>query len=106
MQRAFLAIVFLSVSTSALGADSIAFGPAPEGDPKAVALKIIRANFDPPDCPKVSKAVRLSEDKSIRATCSNGEVFRVATMEEPGSKKKMEIAMKCSAARKMGIKGC
>ncbi len=71
--------------------------PAPAGEPTMVAQRIITYNEHP--CPLVVSATRLG-DGSIRARCNNGEVYRVAVM------KGIEIAMRCSAAEKMGIKGC
>lgn len=50
-------------------------------------------------CGTVTAAIRLS-DGSVRATCSNGEIYRVMTLRGE------LIAMKCSAAERMGIKGC
>jgi hypothetical protein len=40
------------------------------------------------------------KDGSIRAVCSNGEAYRVFTV------KGMTVAMKCSAAAKLGVSGC
>ena len=72
-------------------------GPAPSGTPATVAARII-ANADHP-CPKVLDAFRM-DDGSVRATCSNGETYRIATLNGT------EFALRCSAASKMGVKGC
>lgn len=62
-----------------------------------IASRAIREAEHP--CGTVAAAVRLS-DGSVRAVCSNGEVYRVMTLRGE------LIAMKCSAAERMGIKGC
>jgi hypothetical protein len=77
--------------------------PAPAGNPKVVAGKIIRDNFTKNDCPAVISAGRLS-DGTIKATCSNRESFRVLTL--PALGKKPYLAMRCSAVIKLGISGC
>lgn len=88
------------------GADSVAFGAAPEGDPKAVAQRIVQANFEPKDCPKIVTATRLTPDQSIKIACSNGETFRVFTIFDSKRGKTQEVAMRCSAVAKLGVKGC
>lgn len=75
------------------------FGAAPAGEPVAVAQRIIRTNFDRTICPRVTRAQRL-EGGSIRATCSNGETFRVFQIDGQA------VALRCSAARRRGIEGC
>jgi hypothetical protein len=72
-------------------------GPAPSGDPMRVAGHMIAAAQHP--CPRLTAASRLG-DGSIRATCSNGEVYRLATVNGE------DVAMKCSAAARVGVKGC
>lgn len=72
-------------------------GPAPAGEPKPVALAVIRDADHP--CPKVTRAERLS-DGSIKAVCSNGEDYRVFSV------KGKPAAMRCSAARRLGVDGC
>lgn len=72
-------------------------GPAPAGDPKVVGARVI-AEADHP-CPKVLDAVRLN-DGSLRAVCSNGEAYRVFAFNGKS------IAMRCSAAAKLGVGGC
>ena len=87
-------------------ASSITFGAAPEGDEKTVALRIMQANFDPKDCPKLVKATRLPQDGSIKIACSNGETFRIGTIFDAKRGKMTEFAMRCSAALKLGVTGC
>lgn len=50
-------------------------------------------------CPAVVAAVRLS-DGSLRAVCSNSEIYRVMMF------KGEWLAMKCSAAERLGVQGC
>lgn len=83
-------------------AGSISIGAAPEGNPKAVAAKIIKYNF--PACRSVSAAKRLS-DGSILATC-DGTSYRVFTMYSPSKGKMLELAMNCVAASQFGVGGC
>jgi len=75
-------------------------GPAPAGNATEVALRIIRENFDPPDCPSVVNAIRL-RDGSIKALCSNKQTFRVFSIRPPGPTG--NYAMRCSAVLKLGI---
>jgi hypothetical protein len=75
------------------------FGPAPSGEPVGVARKVIEANFEKNDCPRVASAQRL-EDGSVTAECSNSERFRVF------SGPTGLVAMKCSALTLLGIEGC
>lgn len=72
--------------------------PAPPGDAKTVALRVIREAEHP--CPKLTEAKR-SADGSLLARCSNGEkylVFSVRTVS-----KTMDVAMWCSAAAAIGV---
>lgn len=78
----------------------IAVGPAPSGEPTVVAQTVIQQNFPRAVCRLVIQALRLG-DGSIRARCSNGEVFRVARVDPVGP-----VAMRCSAAVTLGIGGC
>ena len=71
--------------------------PAPQGNPKAVATLAI-TDADHP-CGTVRDAVRLN-DGGIRAVCSNGEAYRVFTVQGK------VVAMRCSAAAKLGVSGC
>lgn len=72
-------------------------GPAPSGDPKKVATTVIKTAEHP--CPRVTAAQR-SEDGGIRASCSNGELYRVFSVQSN------PVALRCSEARKLGVKGC
>ena len=84
-----------------LPANAIDTGPAPAGNPFVVALKLIRDNFEKSDCPSVTKAKRIG-DGSIKASCSNGETFRIFTVVQLNK----AVAMKCSVAKEMGVPGC
>lgn len=72
---------------------------APIGGPEQVAAAAIEDAGHP--CGEISAAVRVPKDGSILAVCTNGERYRVFTMERVGT-----VAMKCSAAEKLGVKGC
>jgi hypothetical protein len=72
-------------------------GQAPRGDATAVAVAAIKAAEHP--CGRVTGASRMT-DGSVRATCSNGETYRIGTL------KGELFALRCSAARRMGIEGC
>jgi peptidoglycan hydrolase-like protein with peptidoglycan-binding domain len=50
-------------------------------------------------CPMLVAAQRVS-DGSVRAACSNGEIYRVMKLRGEW------IAMKCSAAERLGVTGC
>lgn len=75
------------------------FSRAPDGEPAEVAQQIIQDNFSPDVCPVVVDARRLG-DGSITATCNNDETFRIFSAQGNG------IAMRCAAARQLGISGC
>lgn len=96
MKRTAILILSLTRATAAWALD---FGSAPKGEATMVAQKIILDNFEKNDCPLVVKANRLG-DGSIRATCSNGEIFRVFNLQGKN------LALRCSAAAQMGISGC
>ena len=93
-----LRTVFLS---ACLGASQIALsqqvGPAPRGDAKKVANRVIKEAEHP--CPTVSSAARLS-DGGIVASCSNGERYLIFSVNGEA------VAMRCSAARKIGVNAC
>lgn len=91
-----LAIVFCVQPANA----QISIGPAPEGKAAKVAQAIIQDNFDRSICPAVAVAQRYP-DGSIRAICNNDEKFLVFSMDGIGN-----VAMRCSAAAKLGIQGC
>ena len=90
-----LAVALNMASSPVYGQAKI--GPAPPGDPKSVASAAIREADHP--CGRVLDAVRLNTG-GIRAVCSNGDAYRVFTVEGK------VVAMKCSAAARLGISGC
>jgi hypothetical protein len=71
--------------------------PAPKGEPKGIASAAIKEADHP--CGRVLDAIRLN-DGSIRAVCSNGEAYRVFIAQG------ILVAMKCSAAARLGVSGC
>ncbi len=75
--------------------------PAPEGDAVMVAQNAISTNFKKSVCPLVEAAERLL-DGSIRAKCNNNETFRIFS----AGPKRIVLAMRCSAAARMGLQGC
>ena len=93
-----LMAVALLASVEAAGAP-FAVGAAPQGDAKAVGSRIIKYNF--PACRNVSSATRQA-DGSIRATC-DGVQYLVFTLFNAKEGKMTELAMNCTAARKMGV---
>lgn len=62
-----------------------------------LATRAIREADHP--CPMVLAAQRVS-DGSVRAACSNGEVYRVMKLRGEWQ------AMRCSAAERLGVSGC
>jgi hypothetical protein len=82
-------------------AQSIRVLPASPGDPKKVATTVIREAEHP--CPNVTSARRV-DDESIVAKCSNGEGYRVFTVQKPDGRM-LEVALRCSEARKLGVRG-
>jgi hypothetical protein len=72
-------------------------GTAPYGEPKKVAADVIAKAEHP--CGRVTAAVRTN-DGGILAQCSNGERYLIATING------MPFALKCSAARKLGVNAC
>lgn len=62
-----------------------------------LATRAIREADHP--CPIVLAAQRVS-DGSVRAACSNGEVYRVMKLRGEW------LAMRCSAAERLGVSGC
>lgn len=78
-------------------AGSVSVGAAPKGDAKTVATKIIKYNF--PDCKRVSTAVRLA-DGSIRANC-DGTNYLVFTVYDAKEGKMLEVAMNCTATKRL-----
>jgi hypothetical protein len=88
-----LALTFIS----SLAHAQMRVSAAPAGPAKAVALAAIQQADHP--CGTVNDAVR-TQDGGIRAVCSNGEVYRVFTVQGK------TVAMKCSAVVKLGVSGC
>lgn len=80
-------------------AASIAVGAAPKGDATAVSSRIIKYNF--PNCKRVTGASR-SPDGSIRAVC-DGTKYLVFTVFNAREGKLIELALNCSAAKKLDI---
>lgn len=78
-------------------------GPAPGGIPKTVASAAIAEAGHA--CGAVRDALRVPPDGSIVATCSNGERFRVFTIADQEDKD-VTVALKCSAAEKLGVQAC
>ncbi len=72
--------------------------PAPAGDADTVAMSVIRDAEHP--CGNVVTAERVA-DGSIKAVCTNGEDYRIMTVDGVGP-----VAMRCSAVREMDISGC
>jgi hypothetical protein len=62
-----------------------------------LAARVIREAEHP--CGTVTAAARLS-DGSVRAVCSNSEIYRVMQLRGEW------LALKCSAAQRLGIQGC
>ena len=95
---AALTIGLLAVSSVVTGAQVTISGPAPEGPPEAVATAAIRQTTHP--CGAVIEATRL-KNGTIRAVCSNGEAYRVMTMNGH------VVTISCSfGEKKLGISGC
>lgn len=74
-------------------------GPAPPGEPTKVALAMLREAEHP--CPRITSA-RRGPHGDIYAMCSNGEDYRLFTVTTPQRGTK-PLAMRCSAARKLGV---
>lgn len=92
----------VATAVTALMTTSLAcaqFSRAPNGESAEVAQQIIQDNFSSDACPLVVDARRLG-DGTITATCNNDETFRVFSMNGTG------VAMRCAAARELGISGC
>lgn len=94
-----LQLLMLVLPTAAL-AQAFQVLPAPPGDPKAIGLRVIREAEHP--CPKLITAAR-SSDGSLLARCSNGETYLVFSIRT--ANKTMDLAMKCSAAAAIGVRG-
>src|SRR4030095_513116 len=91
-----VALMIVASTNSSVYAQGKVSG-APPGEPKVVASAAIKDAEHP--CGRVLGAVRLSTG-GIRAACSNGETYRIFRVDGK------VVAMKCSAAAKLGISGC
>jgi hypothetical protein len=90
--------LFIVIACScAFDSSAQAIGAAPKGDATAVASKIIKDNF--PACKKVSNGTRMS-DGSIRARC-DGVSYMVFTIFNQKEGKILEVALNCTAAKKL-----
>jgi hypothetical protein len=98
--RTLAAVLFALVAASVSAQTTV--GPAPSGDPAKVARQEIQKAEHP--CPRVVAATRVSGG-GIAAKCSNGEDYLIASMSNP-KHGHIVVAMRCSAARKLGITGC
>ena len=94
MKHRVLAATLVAFSATVYGFTT---GPAPTGEAKTVAARVLKEAEHP--CPKVTSAVRR-QDGSIKALCSNSEDYLIFTVNGEN------IAMKCSAARKIGVTAC
>jgi hypothetical protein len=92
-------IIGLLITTTVAIATAIPVGAAPKGDATAVASRIIKENF--PNCKRVTSAVR-STDGSIRAVC-DGTKYLVFTVFNTKEGKVIELALNCTAAKKMDV---
>lgn len=96
-------IALIAAATGAqllMGAPAAAaptIGPAPKGDATVVAARIIKANF--PSCKRVQNAKRLTNG-SIRATCEQAD-YLVFTVFDAKDNKTIELAMNCTASKKL-----
>lgn len=97
-QRAVLVSI---LAAGAAVAQSFQVLPAPPGESTAVALRVIRGAEHP--CPRVVHASR-AQNQSILAVCSNKETYLVFSIRK-SSGAVMDVAMKCSAAQAIGVKG-
>lgn len=94
-----IALLITAVLLAAPAAAQVVPLAAPAGDAAAVAGSAILAAEHP--CGKVASASRL-RDGTIRALCSNGEAYRVMRVKGMAE----TVALKCSAAAKLGISDC
>lgn len=97
--RVVVISVVLILEAAGVTAGPIAVGAAPQGDPVAVASRIIKYNF--PACRLVSNATRLP-DGSIRAKC-DGTSYRVFTVFDANRGKTIEVSLNCTAAKSLGV---
>jgi Flp pilus assembly protein TadD len=87
---------FLTFAAVPALAAQLSVEPAPEGDPKVVAAAVISQTFDTSYCPSVARARRL-DDGSIKAACSNGEIFWIFAI------RNKPLALRCSIAESLGV---
>jgi Flp pilus assembly protein TadD len=94
--RSAVLTAFLTTAAMPALAAQLSVEPAPDGDPKVVAAAVILLNFDPAYCPRVAQARRL-DDGSIKAACSNGEIFWIFAI------RNKPLALRCSIAESLGV---
>ncbi len=94
---AIATLFFLFIASSVISAAGVAVGAAPKGDAKIIATRIIKYNF--PKCKRITSAVRLA-DGSIRANC-DGTDYLVFTVYSAKEGKMLEVAMNCTAAKRL-----
>jgi tetratricopeptide (TPR) repeat protein len=94
--RAAVLTGFLSFAALPALAVQLSVEPAPDGDPKVVAAAVISLTFDPPYCPSVARASRL-DDGSIKAACSNGQIFWIFAIQDK------PFALRCSIIESLGV---
>ena len=92
---AYLATALLLLTSAVYGAPTV--GAAPKGDSTTVASRIIKYNF--PTCKRITGAMR-APDGSIRASC-DGTAYLVFTLFDPKEGKLHEVALNCTAAKKL-----
>jgi len=93
----FLIVASLAAVVSLSQAADIPVGAAPKGDATTVASRIIKYNF--PQCSHVTRATRRV-DGSILARC-DGTEYLVFTVFNAQEGKTLELAMNCSAAKRI-----
>jgi hypothetical protein len=84
-------------SAGAAGESMPTIGAAPKGSATQVAAAAIKDADHP--CGRVVQAMRR-DSGDIRAICSNGEAYRVFAIEG------RTVALRCSAAARLGVSGC
>lgn len=95
--RGATALVSTAACTSLALAALPPVGAAPQGDATVVASRVIKYNF--PACKYVTDAAR-APDGSIRASC-DGARYLVFTMFDAKAGKALELAMNCTASKKL-----
>ena len=96
-QLLFFVVASLVATVSISRAADIPVGAAPKGDATTVASRIIKYNF--PQCSHVTSATRRV-DGSIMAKC-DGTKYLVFTVFNAQEGKTLELAMNCSAAKRI-----